>query len=80
MFEERLREAEEIRSLPGVENAVVYQKVTAKTLVAEEELSADMKANGGFSNASREQAIQTEEGSLSMRLLSSWMITVPGLL
>ena len=31
---ERIKEAEEIRSLPGVENAVVYQKVTAKTLVA----------------------------------------------
>lgn len=61
---DRIEEAEEIRSLPGVENAVVYQKVTAKTLVAEEELSADMKANGGFSNASREQAIQTEEGWL----------------
>ena len=61
---DQIEEAEEIRSLPGVENAVVYQKVTAKTLVAEEELSAEMEANGGFSNAPREQAIQTEEGWL----------------
>src|SRR5699024_1796763 len=28
------------------------------------ELSAEMEANGGFSNAPREQAIQTEEGWL----------------
>ena len=61
---DQIEEAEEIRSLPGVENAVVYQKVTAKALVAEEELSAEMEANGGFSNASREQAIQTKEGWL----------------
>lgn len=61
---DQIEEAEEIRSLPGVESAVVYQKVSAKTLVAEEELSAEMEANGGFSNAPREQAIQTEEGWL----------------
>ena len=61
---DQIEEAEEIRSLPGVESAVVYQKVSAKTLVAEEELSAEMEANGGFSNAPREQAIQTKEGWL----------------
>lgn len=61
---DQIEEAEEIRSLPGVESAVVYQKVTAKTLIAEEEISTDMKAIGGFSNASGEQAIQTEEGWL----------------
>ena len=61
---DQIEEAEEIRSLPGVESAVVYQKATAKTLVAEEELSADLKAIGGFSNVSSEQAIQTQEGWL----------------
>lgn len=61
---DQIEEAEEIRSLPGVESAVAYQKVSAKTLVAEEELSAEMEANGGFSNAPREQAIQKEEGWL----------------
>lgn len=39
-----------LRELPGVESVVAYQKAQAKTLITEENLSEEMKANGGFSH------------------------------
>lgn len=45
-------ETEAIQGLPGVESAVVYQKAAAKRMIAEEEISEEMKAFGGFSHAS----------------------------
>lgn len=52
----------QIRALPGAEDVVVYQKAAAKCRLSEEELSEEMKANGGFSHASEKDVTQTEEG------------------
>lgn len=54
----------QIRALPGAEDVVVYQKAAAKCRLSEEELSEEMKANGGFSRASEKDVAQTEEGFL----------------
>lgn len=43
-------ETSALRELPGVESVVAYQKAQAKTLITEENLSEEMKANGGFSH------------------------------
>lgn len=39
-----------LRKLSGVESVIAYQKAQAKTLITEENLSEEMKANGGFSH------------------------------
>lgn len=57
-----------IKELPGVENAIVYQKAAAKRIVTEEEMSEDMKSSGGFSHASGNEAVHTDEG---------WLINAP---
>lgn len=43
-------ETEKLREIPGVENVTVYQKAKAKTCITEEEMSEELKANGGFSH------------------------------
>ena len=61
-------ETEAVQSLPGVESAVVYQKVRAKGIVTEEEMSEEMKAFGGFSYASGNEAVRAADG---------WLVNVP---
>lgn len=58
------RETEQIRALPGAEDVVVYQKAAAKCGLFQDELSEEMKANGGFSYASSKDVTQTEDGVL----------------
>lgn len=41
---------------------VVYQKAAAKCKLSKEQLSEEMKANGGFSHASEKDVTQTEDG------------------
>ena len=62
-----LEYAEEIRGLPGVENAIFYQKAAVKRIVTEEEMSGDMKAFGGFSHASGNEAVPAEGGWLDRK-------------
>ncbi len=61
-------ETEEIQNLSGVRSAVVYQKAVAKCLVTEEEMSEELKALGGFSPASEEEAMETGGG---------WLVNAP---
>lgn len=61
-------ETEAVQGIPGVESAIVYQKARAKRIIAEEEISEEMKALGGFSHASGEYVTQTDSG---------WMVNVP---
>ena len=63
-----LRNTEEIQELPSVKSAIFYQKATAKRIIAEEEMSEDMKNLGGFSYASYNEAVPVEGG---------WMVNVP---
>lgn len=62
------KEMKEIRDLPGVKNAIVYQKATAKRTVTENEISEEMKSFGGFSHAPGNYVEQTEEG---------WVVNAP---
>lgn len=57
-----------IQGLGGVESAVVYQKAMAKRIITEEEMSGEMKAFGGFSNAPAPDVTQTDEG---------WLVNAP---
>ncbi len=61
-------EAKVIQGLSGVDSAIVYQKAMAERIVTEEEMSDGMKAFGGFSHASQEHVIRTEEG---------WLVNAP---
>ena len=65
---ENFAQIREIQGLSEVESAAVYQKAAAKTVVLEEELSEEMKAFGGFSHASAQQAVKTDVG---------WMVNAP---
>lgn len=57
-------ETERIQELSGVESAIVYQKTMAKRIIAEEEISEDMKAFGGFSHASGNYVTKADGGWL----------------
>lgn len=57
-------ETEQIRALPGAEDVVVYQKAAAKCRLSEDELSEEMKANGGFSHASEKDVAREGEAFL----------------
>ena len=57
-----------VRELDGVRSAIVYQKAAAKRLVAEAELSGEMKAFGGFAAASAGNVQETESG---------WLVNAP---
>lgn len=61
---EAFGETEKIRELSGVENAIAYQKAMAKRIVAEEEMSEEMRDLGGFSHAGEEDVMRTDEGFL----------------
>jgi len=58
----------EIQDFPGVGSAIVYQKAAAKRMIAEDEISEDMKSFGGFSHAPSYDVIQTDTG---------WMVNAP---
>lgn len=57
-------ETEKLREIPGVENVITYQKAMAKRVITEEELSEEMKANGGFSHDSDKYVTRTDGGFL----------------
>ncbi len=61
-------ETGDIRELSGVRNAAVYQKAMAKRTIAEEELSDEIKAAGGLSNA---------PGAYVSDLAGSWLVNAP---
>lgn len=63
-----LEETDAIRGLEGAKDVVVYQKAEAKRVIAEEEMSEEMKSSGGFSHASGSQAAQTAGG---------WLVNAP---
>lgn len=65
---ENFQEIEGVRELTGVESAVLYQKTAAKRIVAEGEMSEEMKSFGGFSHASEKFAVRAGNG---------WMVSAP---
>ncbi len=65
---DNFEEAASIRKLEGIKSAIVYQKASAKRIIAEEEMSEDMKSFGGFSGAPANYVSQVEGG---------WLVNAP---
>ncbi len=65
---EAFGETVEIQGLPGVESAILYQRARAKTVIAEDEISEEMKSFGGFSQASDAYVTKTDDG---------WLVNAP---
>ena len=57
-----------LQGLPGVQSGVVYQKAAAKRILTEDEISEELRATGGFGNASPEYVSPVSEG---------WLVNVP---
>lgn len=57
-----------IQRLSGVRKAVVYQKVMAKRIITEDEMSEEMESFGGFSQASDRYVMQADGG---------WLVNAP---
>ena len=57
-----------LQGLPGVQNGVVYQKAVAKCILTENEISEELRATGGFGNASPEYVSPVSGG---------WLVNVP---
>lgn len=61
-------ETDALQALSGVRSSVVYQKAAAKRVVAETELSEEMRAAGGLENAPAEYVSHVPEG---------WLVNAP---
>lgn len=57
-----------VQTLDGIKSAIVYQKASAKRMIAEEEMSEDMKSFGGFSGAPANNVSQMDGG---------WLVNAP---
>ncbi len=62
------REAQKLQAISGIRSAIVYQKAMAKRIIAEDEISEDMKSFGGFAAAGDNYVRKTEGG---------WLVNVP---
>jgi len=65
---EFFREAEKIQEIPEIRSAIVYQKATAKRIIAEDEISEEMKSFGGFATAGDNYVSRTDGG---------WLVNAP---
>ena len=61
-------ETDRIREINGLESAIVYQKAMAKRIIAEEEMSEEMRSFGGFSHAPANDVTQAAGG---------WLVDAP---
>ena len=61
-------EAQKIQEISGIRSAIVYQKAMAKRIIAEDEISEDMKSFGGFAVADDNYVRKTDGG---------WLVNVP---
>lgn len=61
-------EAQKLQEISGIRSVIVYQKAMAKRIIAEDEISEDMKSFGGFDVAGDNYARKTERG---------WLVNVP---
>ena len=61
-------EAQKLREISGIRSAIVYQKAMAKRIIAEDEISEDMKSFGGFAVAGDNYVRKTDGG---------WLVNVP---
>ncbi len=57
-----------VQALDSIKSAIVYQKASAKRIIAEEEMTEDMKSFGGFSGAPANYVSQVDGG---------WLVNAP---
>ncbi len=57
-----------VQALDGIKSAIVYQKASAKRIIAEEEMSEEMRSFGGFSGALANDVSQVDGG---------WLVNAP---
>ena len=62
------REAQKLQAISEIRSAIVYQKAMAKRIIAEDEISEDMKSFGGFAVAGDNYVRKTDGG---------WLVNVP---
>ena len=62
------RETQKIQEIPEIRSAIVYQRAMAKRIIAEDEISEDMKSFGGFAAAGEHDVRKTDGG---------WIVNVP---
>ncbi len=65
---DNFEETASIRKLEGIKSVIVYQKASAKRIIAEEEMTEDMKSFGGFSGAPANYVSQADGG---------WLVNAP---
>ena len=63
-----VEEIQAMQGMKGAKSAILYQKAAAKRIIAEEEISEEMKSFGGFSHASEAYVTQVDGG---------WMVNAP---
>lgn len=61
-------ETQKIREIPEIRSAIVYQRAVAKRIIAEDEISEEMKSFGGFAAAGDDYVRETDRG---------WLVNVP---
>ena len=61
-------ETQKLQEISGIRSAIVYQKAMAKRIIAEDEISEDMKSFGGFAVAEDNYVRKTDGG---------WLVNVP---
>ena len=61
-------ETQKLQAISGIRSAIVYQKAMAKRIIAEDEISEDMKSFGGFTVAGDKYVRKTDGG---------WIVNVP---
>ncbi len=62
------RETQKMQEIPEIRSAIVYQRAMAKRIIAEDEISEDMKSFGGFASAGDNYERETDGG---------WLVNVP---
>ena len=62
------RETQKMQEIPEIRSAIVYQRAMAKRIIAEDEISEDMKSFGGFASAGDNYVRETDGG---------WLVKVP---
>ena len=61
-------ETQKLQEIPEIRSAIVYQRAVAKRIIAEDEISEDMKSFGGFAVAGDNYVRETDGG---------WLVNVP---
>ncbi|MBD5519842.1 MAG: ABC transporter permease [Lachnospiraceae bacterium] len=61
-------ETQKLQEIPEIKSAIVYQRAVAKRIIAEDEISEDMKSFGGFAVAGDNYVRETDGG---------WLVNVP---